>query len=100
MRELRRFVTDISQLTDEEQENEVYYRRDELTKRARSLSQISRSAWKSGARFLLGITGASLTMAAGNVPGAAVSTASAFLGLGGGQEKGDAFTYLCHVAKL
>jgi hypothetical protein len=70
-----------------------------LSERARELSRISKSTWKSGARFLLGITGAAISGASHNVPGAVVSGLNAFLGLGG-SKKGDALTYLCHIAEL
>jgi hypothetical protein len=100
MRELRRFVADASQLTREEEENALYDRRRELEARVRDLRHISAATWKSAARFLLGITGAGLTLAAGNVPGAAVSATAALLGLGGAKETGHAFTYLCHLAQL
>jgi hypothetical protein len=100
MRELRAFVRDMSQLSPEARENELFDRHQKLSERARELSRISRSTWKSGARFLLGITGAAISFAAGNVIGGAVSGASTLLGLGGSKDKGDAITYLCHIARL
>jgi hypothetical protein len=100
MRELRSLVRDMSQLSAEAQENELFDRRQKLSKLALELSRISKSTWKSGARFLLGITGAAISIAAGNVVGGAVSGAGALLGLGGSKDKGDAFTYLCHIARI
>jgi hypothetical protein len=90
MRALRAFVRDMSQVSIEAQENELYDRRQELTERARGLSRLSRSTLKSGARFLMGITGAAISAAPGNVAGGIVSGAGALLGLGGNGDKGDA----------
>ena len=100
MRELQRYVLDISRLTPEELENELHWRRQELSDRASALAGVGRAKWKSAARFLLGITGAALTLSTGNVPGATVSGGQALLGLGGTRESAGALTYLCHIAKL
>jgi hypothetical protein len=48
----------------------------------------------------MGITGAAINLATGNVAGGLLGGAGALLGLGGSKDKGDALTYLCHIARM
>lgn len=100
MRGLRRFVADLSPLTEQEVTHELAARRRELSELARELSAQARSTWKNRSRFMLGIAGAALTLTSGNLIGAALSASGSLLGLGGESNESGVLTYLAHVADL
>lgn len=97
-RDLRRFVRDLSPLSSEARQEALADRQEELADTAHALRQQSRRAWRRPlASFGLGIGGSAVTLASGNVPGAAIGGASALLGLKRQADPASAYAYLFRI---
>ena len=79
--DVRRFVRDLSLLSEAERKREVEARTEEIREVGESLKRLSLKAWKRPAAFGLSITGAAWNAATGNPVGGALAVGGAILGL-------------------
>lgn len=79
-RAVRKFVKELSLMTEEERTLAFEDRQAEIQEMARNLKNISRKAWRKPASFALSIAGAAWTLATGNPIGAILAASSAALG--------------------
>jgi hypothetical protein len=92
---VRRFVQELSHMPDEERKTVFEERQSELDEIAKQLRKRARKAWKKPASFGLTLTGAAVTLATGNLLGAAISISAALLGYQSLREtEAGAYSYL------
>lgn len=97
-RDLRAFVRAASDLDERERAEALLDRQEALIDTAYELRRLSRKAWRRPmASFGLGIAGASVALAAGNLPGAALAAGGGLLGLKRAADPGTAYAYLYGV---
>jgi len=94
-RSLRKFVRDLSMLTQGERSEEFEGRQEELSEIAGDLKRVSRKAWRRPASFALTAAGAAWTATTGNPIGALVGIGSAILGATPGEKaETGAYSYI------
>jgi hypothetical protein len=92
MRSVRKAVNELSAIPQDERSRALADRRDELTEQAEALHRLARRRWRMPlARFGIGAAGATVSAAAGNIPGAIVAALGGVLG--GKPEKTPPFAY-------
>lgn len=77
---VRRFVRELSLMSDEEREEAFEERQSELQELASEIRKVSKKAWKKPASFALSIIGAGVSAATGNPIGAIISAAATITG--------------------
>ncbi len=92
--EIRRFVRDLSLVSEKEQKRELKARRQEIGDLADSLHRLSKKAWKRRAAFALSIAGAAWTATTGNPIGAALAAGGAIIGFQWTPKEAGAYSYI------
>lgn len=92
--DVRRFVRDLSLLSQPERERELATRKQDIQEAAASLRGLSTKAWKRRAAFGLSIAGAAWTATTGNPVGAALAVGGAILGFQSTPKESGAYSYL------
>jgi hypothetical protein len=80
VRSVRKLARDLSQLPEQEREEELEARREALQEMANSLKRISRKAWKRPASFALGMAGAFWRLGAHDYVGAILAVGGTLVG--------------------
>lgn len=92
--DVRRFVRDLSLLSQPERERELAVRKEEIRETAASLRGLSMKTWKRRAAFGLSIAGAAWTATTGNPIGAALAVGGAILGFQSTPKEAGAYSYI------
>jgi hypothetical protein len=93
-RDLRHFVRDMSILDEQARAQAMADRQEELAEAADNLLRTSRKAWTRPLLLVgLGIAGSAVSLAAGNLPAAAISALSALVGFKRQADPGSAYSY-------
>src|SRR5262249_35915488 len=92
--EVRRFVRDLSLLSQPERERELAARKQDIQDAAAALRGLSTKAWKRRAAFGLSIVGAAWTAKTGNPIGAALAVGGAIFGFQSTPVEAGAYSYL------
>lgn len=92
--DVRRFVRDLSLLSQPERERELAARKQDIQDAAASLRGLSTKAWRRRAAFGLSIAGAAWTATTGNPIGAALAVGGAILGFQSMPREAGAYSYL------
>jgi hypothetical protein len=94
-RDLRSFVREIGTLEARDRASALVDRHEELADTAEDLRKLARRSWRRPmASFSLGIAGAAVALAAGNLPTAAIAVGGGLLGLRRQSDPGTAYAYL------
>lgn len=100
-RAVRRFVQELSILSEEERLRAFEDRQAEVRDMAHELKTISRRAWRRPASFALTIAGATWTLKSGNPVGAILAAAGAIVGMKAKESASTgAYSYLFSAARL
>jgi hypothetical protein len=92
---VRRFVREVSLLSESDQMREFAARRQEIKDIAAACRQALQKGWKKkGLKFALGMTGAAWAIHTGNSVGAALGIGGAILGLEATKQETGAYSYL------
>jgi len=94
MRLVRKFARELSLLPEADRILALNDRQSELADLASDLRTRSQAAWRTPASFAVGLTGAAWTAVTGDVLGALLGGAGAWLGLSGQPTEAGAFSYL------
>jgi hypothetical protein len=92
--EVRRYVRDLSLISEKERKRELRVRQQEIRDLAESLKRLSKKAWKKKAAFALSIAGAAWTAKTGNPIGAALAVGGAILGFQSTAKEAGAYSYI------
>jgi hypothetical protein len=98
-RDLRRFVMELATVPVDERNSALGDRREEIRDQRDELKKVSRAAWGPRVRFALGLVGSGVSVATGNVLGAALTAASTIIGAVGAKPKVEAFSYIFAAEK-
>jgi hypothetical protein len=99
-RDLRAFVREIGTLEATDRASALVDRHEELADTAEDLRKLARRSWRRPmASFSLGIAGAAVALAAGNLPSAAIAVGGGLLGLRRQSDPGTAYAYLFRVQR-
>ena len=94
-RHLRSFVREIGTLEARDRASALVDRHEDLADTAEDLRKLARRSWRRPmASFSLGIAGAAVALAAGNLPTAAIAVGGGLLGLRRQSDPGTAYAYL------
>jgi len=95
MRSVRKAVNELSAIPQDERSRALADRRDELAEQADALHRLARKRWRMPlARFGIGAAGATVSAAAGNIPGALVAALGGVLGTKPEKSPPCAYSYL------
>jgi hypothetical protein len=95
VRSVRKAVSELSALPQDERPRALADRRDELAEQADALHRLARKRWRMPlARFGIGAAGATVNAAAGNIPGAIVAALGGVLGAKPANATPCAYSYL------
>ena len=92
--EVRRYVRDLSLISEKERKRELRTRQQEIRDLAESLKRLSKKAWKKKAAFALSIAGAAWMAKTGNPIGAALAVGGAILGFQSTAKEAGAYSYI------
>jgi hypothetical protein len=92
--EIRRYVRDLSLISDKERKRELRVRQEEIRDLAESLKGLSKKTWKKKAGFALSIAGAAWSAKTGNPIGAALAAGGAILGFQSTAKEAGAYSYI------